>query len=247
MIAHLFYDAGHVRHYDQNGIDVIELLPGTHKEVRAYKYYMKAGSRLTPKLLADDSVFYVFGGKGTGILRDDEAVRELDMVCFYAPNYDKMPYAIQAITDLEFVQFVANMDSHDREMTASASLHLPFFRTETQCDRYDQDCKTAGTISRTVLFGEFDRLGRITCGICQGGNCGGTIEKGHPEVDQWNYAVGCSDYQMTVGSGDDAERCDRKAGDWDYIPAGPDHSLYAGAGKEVHYVWIEFNTNKRGK
>jgi len=247
MKAHVFYDASHVRCYDQNGIDVVELLPGTHNEVKAYKYYMKAGSCLTPELLSESSILYVFDGKGVGILRDEEAVRELDTVCFYAPNYDKMPYTIQAVTDFEFVQFVANMDSHDRGMVAVAALHLPFFRTEVQCDRYDQNCKTPGTISRTVLFGEFDRLGRITCGICQGGDCGGTVEKGHPEVDQWNYALNNSDYQMTVGSGDDAEHYDRKAGDWDYIPAGPDHTLYARAGKEVHYVWIEFNTNKRGK
>lgn len=113
--------------------------------------------------------------------------------------------------------------------------------------RYDQDCKTPGTISRTVLYGEFDRLGRLTIGICEGGNCGGTVEKGHPEVHQWNYALSDSDYQLTVGAGEDADTYDRKGGDWDFIPAGPDHNLYAGSGKKVHYIWVEFNTNKRGK
>lgn len=39
----------------------------------------------------------------------------------------------------------------------------------------------------------------------------------------------------------------RKAGDFDFIPAGPDHTLYAGVGEKVHYVWVEFNVNKRGK
>lgn len=245
--TYIYYDSGHVRSYDENGIDVIELLPGSHDEVRAYKYFMKAGSVLTPELFADHSVLYIFDGKGDAVLKDHEAEQRLNTVCFYAPDYDRASYSIYAINDIAFIKVVAHMDSHDEKMKANCRLHLPFFRREAQCDRYDQDCKTPGTISRTVLFGEFDRLGRLTCGICQGGNGGGTVEKGHPDVDQWNFALGDADYQMTVGAGDEAVTYDRKAGDWDFIPAGPDHTLYAGAGKTVHYVWVEFNTNKRGE
>ena len=52
-----------------------------------------------------------------------------------------------------------------------------------------------------------------------------------------NYALSDSDYQLTVGAGEDADTYDRKGGDWDFIPAGPDHNLYAGSGKKVHYIW----------
>lgn len=244
--AYTYYDRSHVCNYDENGVDIIELLPGTHDEVRAYKYFMKAGSMIRPETYRDQTVFYIFDGKGEGVLRDEEKEYRLDTVCFYAPNYEKASYSIYAAEDMAFIKVVANMDSHDKEMMANCRLRLPFFRRESQCDRYDQDCKTPGTISRTVLFGEFDRLGRLTCGICEGGNCGGTVEKGHPEVHQWNYAIGESDYQMTVGSEEEAVTYDRRAGDWDFIPAGPDHKLYAGSGKKVHYVWVEFNTYKRG-
>lgn len=246
MNVYLYYDASHIRNYDANGVDVIELLPGTHDEVKAFKYFLKAGSIITPELYADKSVFYIFG-KGIGIVKDEEAIRSIDEVCFYAPNYEKNAYSIQAFTDMELVQVIANMDSDDQQKRAIAELHLPFFKAESKCDRYDQDCKTPRAISRTVLWGEFDRLGRLTCGICEARDNAGTIEKGHPEVHQWNYAVGNSNYTMTVGSGEDKDVVDRKAGDWDFIPAGPDHSLYAGSGQEVHYVWVEFNTTKRGK
>ncbi len=247
MKAHIYYDASHVRNYDKNGIDKIELLPGTHDEVHAFKYFMKAGSVLRPELYADRSVLYVFDGTNSaGLVTDAQAMHKINSVCFYVPDYDKMSYTIQAITDMEFIMVTANMDSHDREAAENTRLHLPFYRREDQCDRYDQDCKTLGMTSRTVLFGEFDRLGRLTVGICQGKNGCGTVEKGHPQVHQWNYAVGNADYQLSVGSGDETERYDRKAGDWDFIPAGPDHSLYAGYGQEVHYVWVEFNTSKRG-
>jgi len=245
--AGIYYDASHVRNYNESGIDVTELLPDTHDEVKAYKYFMKAGSVLAPELFANKYVLLLFDGKGDGILTDAEAEHRLNTVCFYAPNFNKVSYSIYAITDIAFVKVVANQDSHDRAVTGEYAVHLPFYRKESQCDRYDQDCKTPGTISRTVLYGEFDRLGRLTCGMCKGGNCGGTIEKGHGEVHQWNYALGNSDYQMKVGTGDEAVVYDRKAGDWDFIPAGLDHSLYAGTGKEVYYVWVEFNTYKKGE
>lgn len=246
MQAYMYYDASHARNYDDKGIDFIELFEGTHDEVKICKYFMRPGATLTPALFADKAVFYVFG-KGQGLIRDEEALHIIDEVCFYAPNYGSTPYTIQAATELEFMQVIANMDSDDQEKRAIAEIHLPFFRKESQCDCYDQDCKTPGNTSRTVIWGEFDRLGRITCGTCEGYNGEGTIEEGHPSVHQWNYAVGNADYWMTVGSGKDKETYFRKAGDLDFIPAGPDHMLFAGYGKCLHYVWVEFNTNKKGK
>ena len=242
-MTYVYYDDSHIRNY-KDGVDVIELFPGSHDEVRSFKYFLKAGTILKPEKYATESVLYLFGGKGEVILTDDEKTRVVNTVAFYAPDYDRTNYTIQAVTDAEFVMVRANMDSDDIEKRGGACLHLPWFRTEAQCDRYDQDCKTPRTISRTVLFG---RLGRLTAGICEASDCAGTIEKGHAEVHQWNYCLNDANYHMTVGSGAEAVTYKRKAGDFDFIPAGPDHTLYAGVGEKVHYVWVEFNVNKRGK
>ena len=231
-MTYVYYDDSHIRNY-KDGVDVIELFPGSHDEVRSFKYFLKAGTILKPEKYATESVLYLFGGKGEVILTDDEKTRVVNTVAFYAPDYDRTNYTIQAVTDAEFVMVRANMDSDDIEKRGG--------------DRYDQDCKTPRTISRTVLFGEFDRLGRLTAGICEASDCAGTIEKGHAEVHQWNYCLNDANYHMTVGSGAEAVTYQRKAGDFDFIPAGPDHTLYAGVGEKVHYVWVEFNVNKRGK
>ena len=63
----------------------------------------------------------------------------------------------------------------------------------------------------------------------------GTTEKGHPAVEQWNYCVGDSDFELTV----DEETRPHRSGEWSYVPAGLDHSLVAKPGKEVYYVWFE--------
>lgn len=278
MLVYAYYDAEHVREYDAQGVEKIELLGGTNDEVRAFKYTMKAGSSVEFGRIEDHCVFYVFGNVrgGKGLLKDKIREYPLDQVCFYAPDYeDEEKYTIAAVTDFEFIEVVAHMDAHDLKCAEDTQVELPFFRTEAQCDRYAQNCKTPGTISRTVLYGEFDRLGRLTCGICETPDKGasrekyawanpevsywkncvcdewngyaGTIEKGHPEVHQWNYALGGAKYRMNVGEGEGVEMFERAEGDWDYIPAGPDHSLYADPDKDekVHYCWVEFNTHKR--
>ena len=141
MNAYAFYEAGHTIQYNEQGVERIELLPGTHDEVKAFKIYMKAGSVITPELYKDSSVFYVFGHVhgGVGILKDEHKIYNLDTVCFYAPNYEHEAYSITAVTDFEFVQVIAHMDSHDWERAADTQLALPFFRRESECDRYDQD------------------------------------------------------------------------------------------------------------
>ena len=62
----------------------------------------------------------------------------------------------------------------------------------------------------------------------------GTVEKGHPAVDQWNYGLDNADFTLTVEN----ESVAHHAGDWSFVPAGLDHSLTAEPGKEVAYIWF---------
>ena len=63
----------------------------------------------------------------------------------------------------------------------------------------------------------------------------GTVEKGHPAVDQWNYGLDNADFKLTVAN----ESVAHHAGDSSFVPAGLDHSLTAEPGKEVAYIWFE--------
>lgn len=245
MRATMVKDADIVRNYDAAGVFSTELLPGVFDgPMRAYKYYLKPGSRVSPAQYADKAVVFVFG-KGEGYIEGDDGGFVIDRLCFYAPNYDKSTYAICATTDLEFIMCVCDMDDYDFERAAECSAHLPFFRTIDQCYAYDQYCKTDNMVSRSVMFGDCGRLGKITIGYCRGKDAG-TIEKGHREVHQFNYAIGeeC-DFLLTVeGIGKTVFR--HTEGDWSFVTAGPDHTLVASPGKEVCYVWVEIYTSAHG-
>ena len=108
----------------------------------------------------------------------------------------------------------------------------------SKCIKYDQDCKGPHTTSWFVLTGQ--QLGRIMVGAVRAVG-EGTAEKGHPAVEQWNYCVGDSDFELTV----DGETRPHRSGEWSYVPAGLDHSLMAEPGKEVYYVWFEHFTKEK--
>lgn len=219
--------------YDDNGYACTELLPGTYDGgIKNYKCFLKAGSTVTPKMYADKTVLFFFG-KGKGYVTDAEAAYNITELSFYAPNFDKCAYAIHAVDDMEYVMSVVDLNQWDKEIIAAGHTYLPFFRKHSDCRRYVQDCKGPNTEARNVL--SCKQLGRIMVGTTRAiGE--GTMEEGHPAVHQWNYCVGNSDFHMSVDHG---EPVNHKAGEFSFIPAGPDHDLVADPGKEVYYVWYE--------
>jgi len=218
--------------YNDQNWGCTELLPDSFDgSIRNYKYFLKAGAKVNPPLYADKQVLLMFG-KGTGYVADPKGGHAINEVSFYAPEFDKAPYEVQAFTDMEFVMAVIDMTEGDWADYAASHARLPFFKPLSKCVKYDQDCKGPNTTSWHVFNPK--QFGHVIVGVVRAiGE--GTIEKGHPAVHQWNYCLGDSDFEMTV----DGVTVNHKAGEWSFIPAGPDHSLVAQPGKEVFYVWFE--------
>ena len=218
--------------YDASGFSKQEVLAGTYEGgVVNYKCFLKAGKSITPELFKDKIVIYIFG-KGTGYITDEKNAYSIEELSFYAPYFDRVPYTIYSIDDMEFMMCVVDMNQWDWEVYRSSHARLPFFRSLSQCTEYDQSCKGPNVTSWNVLQGR--QLGRIMLGVVRAVG-DGTVEKGHPAVHQWNYCLGESEFKLTV----DGETVPHYSGEWSYIPAGLDHSLVADPGKEVFYVWLE--------
>ncbi len=221
------------KEFDANGFSCTELLPGTYEGgIRNYKCFLKPGCEVSPTLYADKTVLFFFG-QGVGYIRDAEAAYNITELSFYAPKFDQCPYTIHAVDEMEFVMSIVDLNEWDRKIIAENHIYLPFFRKHSDCTRYVQDCKGPNTEARNVLGCK--QLGRIMVGTTRAVG-EGTTEEGHPAVHQWNYCVGASDFHISV---DHCEPLPHKAGEWSFIPAGPDHDLVADPGKEVFYVWYE--------
>lgn len=218
--------------YDENGLSRYELLAGTYEGgIRNFRCNLKAGCTYSPEMYADKVVVLMFG-KGRAYVTDATGAWNVTELAFYFPNFDKTPYVVHAIDDMEFIFSVVDMNEWDWQVYNGSHARLPLFRTISKCVIYDQDCKGPQTDSYTVL--RPCQLGRILIGAVKATG-DGTREKGHPCVAQWNYCVGNSDFNLSV----EDETVSTVAGDWSYVVAGKDHSLVSEPGKEAYYVWYE--------
>lgn len=202
--------------------------------IHFYRCRMKAGATYSPQLEADKIVMLVFNGKAAYIRCGNEKF-EVTEPAFFIPEFAASAYTIGALEDIEFIKGIFDMNAWDREQYRRWHKHLPFFTLYSSCTEYGQDCKLEGTRSWTVLQGL--QLGHISAGVVRAVGAG-TDEVGHPEVHQWNYCLGESDFTLDVEEETEAQ----EAGDFSFIYAGRDHKLLAKPGKEVFYVWIEYYT-----
>lgn len=233
------HDADMKKEFNENGFAMCELLPGTYAGgVRNYKCWLKAGCCVSPEMRADDTVLLMFG-KGRGYVSSAKHLFNVVEPAFYAPDFDREPYTVHALEDMEFIYSVVERNEYDKALYDACHVRLPFFRLYSEGSVYDQDCKGPNTTSWSILGAK--QLGRIMIGVVRAVG-EGTVEAGHPKVEQWNYCLGDADFTLKV---DDQPAVPHKGGDWSYVPAGWDHSLVAEPGKEVFYVWYEHYTREK--
>lgn len=219
--------------YDGNGFSKQEMRIGEDvADIKFYRCSLAAGHALSPDLDPEKLVIFIFNGQSGYIKANDELFRITEPAVF-APDFDRVPYTVHAVEDIEFIMGVIGMNKWDKEFYKGWHLHFPFFSLYSDGVQYDQDCKLPGTKSWSII--QPFQIGHISIGFVRALG-GGTDEKGHRILHQWNYCLGNSDFELTIG--DDAP-IPQQAGDWSFIAAGKDHKLIASSGKEVFYAWIE--------
>ena len=184
-----------------------------------------------PEKYADKTAVYCFTA-GKGYVTTDKFARNITELAFFVPDFDNGDFTIHAVEDLEFLCLVLDMTEGDHKNYAACHTTLPIFRSFSETHEYTQDCKGPHTRSWQVLYS--GEVGRNLLGVVKAVG-EGTVEKGHPAVDQWNYGLDNADFTLTVEN----ESVAHHAGDWSFVPAGLDHSLTAEPGKEVAYIWFE--------
>ena len=79
-------------------------------------------------------------------------------------------------------------------------------------------------------------------GVVECDGAGGTFEKGHPAVAQWNVILKGADMTLTV----EDETISQRPGDISYVTAGLDHSLASSENGKTYYIWFEHYVQEKG-
>lgn len=223
----------------EDGFAETELLPGVYPYVKTYRGVIKAGTTLkTPEKYEKKLCVYCLTD-GRGYIATPNNAYPIEELSFYIANFEE-DYFIRATSDdLVYTKFVIDMCTSDWKKYNRSHLTLPYYCPISKSREYTQDCKTPGTRSFNIVY--LGQLARILFGVVKGFDCGGTIEKGHPSVAQWNVILDNTELTLTV---QDEGSVIEKGGDFSFVPAGPDHSLVANKGKAMNYIWFEHLTDE---
>lgn len=223
-----------VANYDANGYAQAALQSGLDSvDVAFYRCAIKAGRAVTPALDAEKFVLLLFDGR-PGYITVGDKLYNIDVPSAFAPDFDRSPYTIHAVEDLEYVMCVFGMNEWDKNFYKGWNLHLPYFSVYSDGVRFDHGERSASLASYSLI--QPFQIGHVSLNVIRG--VGGKVESaGHPLQHQWIYAVGGSRFDLAVG--DKASAAQTK-GDFALIPVNAAHKLSAGEGDEMFCFCIEF-------
>jgi len=225
----------------KDGFAETQILKDVYPDVKVYRGEVKAGNTAAPETYARAHQIIAFTD-GKGYVTTPKKAFNITELSFFIAEPGQ-PFEIHAASDsdLIYTKFIVRLTDHDIEVYNDFHIVLPYFLPISQAQEYYQACKTPGTRNWTVLATK--RLNRCLMGVVEAPNGGGTFEKGHPAVAQFNVILDKADMKFAVQGKGEVEQ---HPGDVSYVLAGLDHQLYADPGKCTHYIWFEHYVQEIG-
>ncbi|MBE3064568.1 MAG: cupin domain-containing protein [Spirochaetes bacterium] len=219
------------------GFSFAEALHGCYEEVVMRSCRLQAGSEYMPDLYGEKTQIFFFT-KGSGYVTRPATAHNITEEAVFVPLFDKEKFSIRAGEDLEFVEILVKLTTGDIDKMNKMRMTLPHFRLHHACDRYEEDFKGAGMISRSIIH--HGLLGRSSMGsvYAVGPNLNG--EHSHEDLEQ--YFFGLDKARFTFNA--DGESVVVEEGDFTHIPKKARHSMKAEKGALMSYVWYEIVNTK---
>jgi hypothetical protein len=104
----------------------------------------------SPDLYAKKTQIFFFT-KGSGYIARPATAHNITEEAVFVPLFDKEKFSIRAGEDLEFVEILVNVMPEDMDKMNKMRMTLPHFQLHHACDRYEEDFKGAGMISRSSM------------------------------------------------------------------------------------------------
>ncbi|MDA0195521.1 MAG: cupin domain-containing protein [Bacteroidetes bacterium] len=159
------------------------------------------------------------------------AVQEISIT---AVKNDTLHYL--KITSALTEQDIVDLDQFPEENTQKA-----YFTNFSDCEAYTEEIKSLKTVSRTVLPNKY--IPRMAMGTVETAGPDKVSPHEHPMLEQ--LFLGLSGNHAVVHA--DGAHVDFPAYSILHIPLGSNHSVEAGKGDKMHYLWMDFFLDKKGE
>jgi hypothetical protein len=224
-------------------IETRDVLPGEIKDVILHLVSIQGACRHIEPSDTDHEIIWLFL-KGKGTIRTQDATCEVEGETIaraplgWAWQIDVVPGEV-----LHGLRIRTKLSADDRlelknfPQNNSASLVKKF----SDCPAYREAIKSPKTTSRTLLAENF--VPRLALGTVETTGPDAVAAHRHPMLEQ--LFLGLQDNDITVTA--DAATAPLTAFDILHIPLGSNHGALVGAGKKLHYVWMDFFMTKEGQ
>jgi mannose-6-phosphate isomerase-like protein (cupin superfamily) len=214
------------------GLSTAEALGGCYRGVTLRVCRLQAGCEHLPEVHARKTQLFFFT-KGTGYIARPAVAHNITEEAIFAPLFDSEKLSIRAGTDMEYVEILADLAEGDLRTMHHMRMTLPHFRLHSQCDRYEEDFKGPGMISRAIIHHRL--LGRCSMGSVHAAGPNLNGEHSHEDLEQFFFGLGGTRFTFTA----DGESVVVEEGDFTHIPKKAKHSMSVEQGALMHYVWFE--------
>jgi quercetin dioxygenase-like cupin family protein len=214
------------------GLSSAEALHGSYPGVVMKACRLQAGSEYVPEVYAKKTQIF-FVTSGSGYIARPATAHNITEEAVFVPLFDSERFAIRAGGDMEFVEILADLTAEDLKTMHHMRMTLPHFRLHSACERYEEDFKGPGMVSRAIL--QHRLLGRCSMGSVYAAGPNLTGEHSHEDLEQFFFGLG--DTRFTFGA--DGESVVVEGGDFTHIPKKAKHSMRAEKGALLSYVWFE--------
>lgn len=220
--------------FDEKGLSRQGILTGAYKDMEINKCTLAAGAKWEPELYNEkEKVQMILFTEGSGYVATPKKAFQIKEVAVFVPRFDQEKFFIQADEELSFLQIIAVMSDYDRENMADSRIALPRFRPVSEAWQYEENFKTAGIESYTLI--EHRYFGRLSMGAVYGKGPNVVGQHIHNELEQWYYALPGSEFTYLV----DGEEIPFHEGDLSFTPHGNYHGTSAAEGQQFNYIWFE--------
>jgi len=136
---------------------------------------------------------------------------------------------------------LTEQDMQDLKTFPKENTQKVYFARFIDCKPYTEPIKSPNTISRTVLPNKY--IPRIAMGTVETMGPDKVDPHAHPMLEQ--LFLGLTNNQVVVFA--DAAKVDFPAYSVLHIPLGSSHSVEAGKGDKMYYMWMDFFLDKKGE
>lgn len=222
------------KEFNEAGLSRQGILVGAYKDVAIFKCTLKPGASYSPELFDRmEKVQILLFSDGIGSVTVGKKSFAINEVAVFVPRFNEETFTIQAETELNFLQIIANTSDYDRQDMSECHIALPRFRPISQAWMYEENFKTPDTRSYTLI--EHRYFGRLSMGAVFGSGPDTVGQHIHNELEQWYYALPGAKFTYQVSG----EEIPFEEGDLSYTPHGNYHGTSCKEGDSFDYIWFE--------